>query len=119
MESFEQNKAILRLPDGRIEGNLIQCRICRTEFRVDYVKYGPSTTVFFITKWLDLGEGANPTDYAWQSHVLDLFIDRRPKKKIKYTRGSIFKAFEREEPFRFKPQDLFTEKNKKALYIDD
>jgi hypothetical protein len=118
MESFKLNKATLRLPDGKIEGNLIQCRSCRTEFRVDHVKYGLSATVFFITKWLDLGEGRTPNEDAWRNHVLDSIYRLRPGR-IKFPRGSIFRAFEREEPFRFKPQDLFTGEDKKALHIHD
>jgi hypothetical protein len=45
------------------------CSCCQTEYQVDLQQCGQCGSLIAITKWLDLGEGRNWTDFKWRSHL--------------------------------------------------
>lgn len=51
---------------------LQQCRSCPTEYQADLQGWWGFGVYVTITKWLDLGEGRNWTDFKWRSHLANM-----------------------------------------------
>ena len=41
------------------------CKLCVTEFRIDFKSFGNDGVAVVVTTWLDLGEGRTPDDPKW------------------------------------------------------
>ena len=90
----------INLLDPRYRSELIQCRYCVTEFRLDFQLFDKGNSIIVFTKWQDLGEGKSPLDYKWACHLYNDNIEWQPKE---FRRGSICAAFERKDPALFRP----------------
>ena len=74
---------------------LFQCEACPTEFQIDAMDFSDYDYggALIITRWLDLGEGQNPLDGKYRSHVRSYHGDPVPFKagsiKTTYEGGDI------------------------------
>lgn len=92
-----------------------KCGYCVTEFRIDFKAAGDRTTIMFVTKWMDLGQGCSPIGWNWQSHVsYPPYSSTVPAARFKL--GSVCARFERKGHFEFKFDSLLTPKDKLALF---
>jgi hypothetical protein len=92
---------------------IIYCEYCYTEFRVDFKSYGKAGNAMFITRWVDIGEGRDPSDHKFRSRLGGL----KPKTwtKVAFRRGSICAAFEQKAESGFKFDSLLTQQDEKDL----
>ncbi|OBT63799.1 hypothetical protein VE03_06931 [Pseudogymnoascus sp. 23342-1-I1] len=51
------------------KNELLRCRECATEFRIDTLGIGKEGKAFVVTRWKDLGEGREVGDPVWQAHL--------------------------------------------------
>jgi len=87
------------------------CDYCYTEFRIDFKSYGKAGNAMFITKWMDIGEGRDPSDHKFRSR-----LGRRRGKtwtQVTFRRGSICAAFEQKAESEFRFSSLLTERSEK------
>jgi hypothetical protein len=102
-------------------GSIIQCKRCRTEFRVDTKSFGEYGNATFVTKWQDIGESW--FDQKFLRHItlqrLD-YISWMYKvqwyKDQPIDQGSICAAFEQKEHFKFEFDSLLTSLDKEELF---
>lgn len=92
---------------------IIYCQHCYTEFRVDFKGYGRDGNAMFVTRWMDIGEGRNPSDLKWTSRLW--YHPRIAAKRVMFWRGSICAAFEQRADSEFKFDSLLTTQNEKDL----
>lgn len=92
---------------------LIHCEHCHTEFRIDFKSYGKAGNAMFLTRWMDVGEGRDISDYKFRSRLR--WIEETSWKKIAFRRGSICAAFEQMAESEFKFDSLLTQQNEKDL----
>jgi len=93
-------------------GQLMHCKYCATEFRIDIEYFEQVGKLVFFTRWQNLGKGRRPLDHQWQSH---LAINYRPIwKKASFRPGSICSGFEYKQEFKF--SSLITLKDKQKLF---
>lgn len=90
---------------------IIYCQYCYTEFRVDFKSYGKAGNAMFVTKWIDIGEGRDISDYEWRSRIGG--NKGRTWAKVVFQRGSICAAFEQKARFKF--DSLLTQQDEKDL----
>jgi hypothetical protein len=89
--------------DRQCQGELIQCRYCLTEFRIDFQQLDKGNSIMVFTKWQDLGEGKSPLDYKWARHLNNENLDWQ---RIEFRRGSVCAAFEGNDPVLVHPRDV-------------
>jgi hypothetical protein len=68
---------------------LFQCDTCPTEIQIDAMDFFGHGVALIITCWLDLGEGRNPLDIKYRSHVHGYWGDPVP-----FDAGSIKATYE-------------------------
>jgi hypothetical protein len=92
---------------------IIYCEHCYTEFRVDFKGYGRAGNAMFVTRWMDIGEGRDPSDFKWRSRLW--YHTGTMRRKATFRRGSICAAFEQKADSEFKFDSLLTAQNVKDL----
>lgn len=111
----------IRIPKSdAIEGyenkqGIIYCEYCYTEFRVDFKGYGRVGNAMFVTRWMDVGEGRDPSDFKWRSRLWDYASRSTTRKKATFRRGCICAAFEQKADSEFQFDSLLTAQNEKDL----
>ena len=92
---------------------ILCCNYCYTEFRVDFKSYGKVGNAMFVTRWMDIGEGRDPSDHKFRSR-----LGRHRGKtwtQVTFRRGSICAAFEQKAESEFKFSSLLIQQNQKDL----
>jgi hypothetical protein len=79
-----------KIASHKNDHGVMRCDNCYTEFRVDFKSYGSDYNAMFVTRWLDLGDGCDPTDVKWKSRIRPGYMPA----KVKFQRGSICSRFE-------------------------
>jgi hypothetical protein len=94
----------MNLLDPRNWQQIIKCRYCFTEFRIDFKRFKEGDSVMVFKKWQNLGERLTPLDDdRWASH---LRCDPWKWQEVEFERGSICSGFEQREYFMFEPDGI-------------
>lgn len=108
----------IQIPYGdEIEGyenreGLLCCDYCYTEFRVDFKSYGKAGNAMFVTKWMDIGEGRDPSDHKFRTRLRHY---RGKTSQVTFRRGSICAAFEQKAESEVEFFSLLTPRREKDL----